>query len=136
MRATRIAHVLSVPKSLTAAMLLVSGLTVGAAAFSPPASAQQRRPSEFQAPREMSEEEIRRAKERSKLDPNLHAYSKGVTDQVTPVPWMAITLMAIVFLIAAPFAIRYYRDTSREIRDRTGPARPPRKAAARPADEG
>lgn len=124
MRNTRIARV------------VMLGLALGSATVSMSAFAQQRRPSEFQAPREMSEDEIRAAKERSKS--NLHAYKKGVTDEVTPVPYLAIGMLVLVFALAAPFALRYYKQTADEINARSGPAvrKPaPRKAAPRPAQD-
>lgn len=101
MRLTRYAYVALVGLSLSSAVAL----------------AQTRRPQEFQAPREMSEEEIAAAKERSKS--NLHSYGKDATAEVSPVPWMAIGLIGLVFLVAAPFALRAYRDTASEIRERT-----------------
>lgn len=124
MRSARLAH------------LLLLGTLLGSAAL-----AQSRKPQEFQAPRQMSEEEIEAAKRRSKLNPDLHDYGKDVTAEVKPIPWMAVGLIGMVFLVALPFALRAYRDTANEIRAANpnvglggggGAPRPPRRPTPRP----
>lgn len=93
--------------------LALLGLALGSAAY-----AQHKKPQEFQPPREMTEEEIAAAKDASKS--NLNRYGNDVTDKVSPVPWMAIGLLVLVFAVATPFALRAYRDTASEIRETGG----------------
>lgn len=121
------------PTQIARLLLLSFALTLSGGVSE--ALAQQRGPREFQAPREISEEEIRAAKEKSKS--NLSGYDKDVTNEVTPVPWMAIGLMVFVFAVATPFALRYYRDTAAELRDRNAPPRTgtPRKRTPADPDE-
>jgi hypothetical protein len=69
---------------------------------------------EFKPPTEMSEEEKARLKAQQ-LGGNINAYGKDIQIKETPVPWAAIGLAGLVFLVATPFALRAYRDTSKEI---------------------
>lgn len=71
---------------------------------------------EFKPPAEMSEEEKAALKEKQ-LRGNINAYSKDIQIKETPVPWAAIGLAGLVFLAATPFALRAYRNTSKEIAD-------------------
>jgi len=65
---------------------------------------------EFKPPTEMTPEELEASKARSRLPVN--AYSKQVTDQVTPIPWKTIGLFSIILVLATPYALRYYRATA------------------------
>ncbi len=72
-------------------------------------------PKPFQPPREMTAEEIEAEKERSKVGSNLIKYGQDVQIKAEPFPWLAAGLFALVFLVVTPFAIRAYKNTSREI---------------------
>lgn len=69
---------------------------------------------EFKPPSEMSEEEKAALKDQQ-LRGNINAYGKDIQVKETPVPWAAIALAGLVFLVATPFAVRAYRSTSKEI---------------------
>jgi hypothetical protein len=71
---------------------------------------------EFQPPSEMSDEE-KAALKAQQLGGNMNAYSKDIQIKETPVPWAAIGLAGLVFLVATPFAVRAYRNTTKEIAD-------------------
>jgi hypothetical protein len=71
---------------------------------------------EFKPPAEMSEEERAKLKAQQ-LGGNINAYGKDVQIKETPVPWAAIGLAGLIFLVATPFAIRAYRSTTKEIVD-------------------
>jgi hypothetical protein len=71
---------------------------------------------EFQAPSEMTDEEKAALKARQ-LGGNINAYNKDIQIKETPVPWKAIGLAGLVFLVATPFAVRAYRNTTKEIAD-------------------
>jgi hypothetical protein len=64
----------------------------------------------------MSEEE-KAALKAQQLGGNINAYGKDIQIKETPVPWAAIGLAGLVFLAATPFALRAYRNTSKEIAD-------------------
>jgi hypothetical protein len=70
----------------------------------------------FQAPAEMTDEE-KAALKAQQLGGNINAYGKDIQIKETPVPWAAIGLAGIVFLVATPFAVRAYRNTTKEIAD-------------------
>ncbi|WP_224249786.1 hypothetical protein [Hyalangium gracile] len=71
---------------------------------------------EFKPPPAMTEEE-RAALKAKQLGGNMNAYGKDIQIKETPVPWAAIGLAGIVFLVATPFALRAYRNTTKEIAD-------------------
>ncbi len=89
-------------------LLLTATLLTGGAALA------TREVKEFQAPREMSEEELEAAKARAR-NGNMSAYARDVQIKPEPTPWMAIGLGVLVLAAATPFALRVYRNTSREI---------------------
>jgi len=70
----------------------------------------------FEPPPEMTEEEKAALKARQ-LGGGLNGYGNDVQIKETPVPWGAIGLAGLVFLVATPFALRAYRNTTREIAD-------------------
>ncbi|MBL8953527.1 MAG: hypothetical protein JNK82_22315 [Myxococcaceae bacterium] len=83
-----------------------------------------KKPTEFQAPQQMSEEDIAAAKARSKNP--LNGFDEKMEEQPTcmpwggpakckPFPWMAVGLAFLSFLVAAPFGLRAFKTTSREI---------------------
>lgn len=82
--------------------LLVSGLAFAG-----------RNPVKEFTPTELTPEQIEAEKAASRS--NLNGYTEGVTEKTTPVPWMAIGVLGIILLGAAPFAIRAYLNTAREI---------------------
>jgi hypothetical protein len=88
-------------------LVLVLALAWGGAVVAQP---QRRQPQEFQTRKELTQEEKDEAKRRA-MGNNLTGYGKDVKVKETPVPWMAIGLVGIVFLVATPFAIRAYRGT-------------------------
>jgi hypothetical protein len=69
---------------------------------------------EFKPPAQMSDEE-KAALKAQQLGGNINAYGKDIQIKETPVPWAAIGLAGLVFLVATPFALRAYRSTSKEI---------------------
>jgi len=77
------------------------------------ASAFAKRPTEFQAPQQMTEEEIAAAKERSKN--KLNGFDEKMEEKPKPFPWMAVSLAGIAFLVTGRFALRAFKQTSREI---------------------
>jgi hypothetical protein len=89
-------------------LLLVLALVAGGTAL-----AQRRQLNEFQSD-SMTQAERDAARARPKY--NINDYGKDVPVETTPIPWMAIGLAGLVLLAATPFALRMYRDTSREIK--------------------
>ncbi len=71
---------------------------------------------EFQPPPEMTAEEEAALKARA-VGGNINAYDKDIQIKETPVPWGSIGLAGLVFLAAVPFAVRAYRNTSRDVAD-------------------
>ncbi|NMO19726.1 hypothetical protein HPC49_40220 [Pyxidicoccus fallax] len=92
-------------------LVLVLALMSGGAAL---AQQPRRQVTEFQAPREMTPEEREAAKQRA-MGNNLNAYGKDIQVKEKPTPWMAIGLAGLVFVAVTPFALRAYRNTSKEI---------------------
>lgn len=100
------------------------------AALLPAAALAARELNEFKPEQEMTPEELEASKARSKTP--VHAYSKGVTDQVTPVPWKTIALFTGILLLVTPYALRYYRATAGEVEPATrrrSPSPSPSRAA-------
>lgn len=91
-------------------LVLVLALTSGGAALAQP----RRQVQDFQAPRELTPEEKEAAKQRA-MGNNLNSYGKDVQVKQRPIPWMAIGLVGIVFAVVTPFALRAYRNTTKEI---------------------
>ncbi len=94
----------------------VTRLVLAAALLSGGAALARREVKDFQAPREQTPEEIEAAKARAR-NGNMAAYGKDVQIKEKPVPWNAIGIAGLVFLVATPFAVRVYRDTTKEIAD-------------------
>ena len=92
--------------------LLVLALLGSAAVF-----AAGKKPGEFQAPNQMTEEELADAKARSKN--KLNGFDEKMEDKPKPFPWMLVGLVAISFIAATPFALRAFRGTSKEIAEST-----------------
>jgi hypothetical protein len=72
-----------------------------------------RPPQEFKAPATMTEEQIAASKAKSKS--NINGYGKDVSQETKPFPWKAAALFGLVFIVAAPFAIRAYLSTAKEL---------------------
>jgi hypothetical protein len=70
----------------------------------------------FEPPPEMTEEE-KAALKAKQLGGGLNGYGNDIQIKETPVPWGAIGLAGLVFAVAAPFAFRAYRNTTKEIAD-------------------
>jgi hypothetical protein len=96
-------------RTLSRLVLLSALLTGGAVLAGRPVQ-------EFQAPAQMSDEE-KAALKAQQLGGNINSYNKDIQIKETPVPWAAIGLAGIVFLVATPFAVRAYRNTTKEIAD-------------------
>jgi len=96
-------------RTLSRLVLLSALLTGGAVLAGRPVQ-------EFQAPAQMTDEE-KAALKAQQLGGNINAYGKDIQIKETPVPWAAIGLAGIVFLVATPFALRAYRNTTKEIAD-------------------
>lgn len=60
-----------------------------------------------------SAEELERAKRGAKY--NMGSWSGDSTAEVAPFPWMAAGLAVIVLIVAAPFALKMYSNTSKDI---------------------
>lgn len=73
-----------------------------------------KRPNEFKAPPELTEEEIAAARDQTKS--KVEEFVETQRDIPEPIPWGAIILSGLAFLVAAPFAIGAYRSTAKELR--------------------
>lgn len=93
--------------SLIRLVLAVSLLSGGAALA-------KREVKDFEAPRQMSAEEIEAAKLRAK-NGNISSYQKDVQIKAEPIPWMAIGLGVLALVVAAPFGVMVYRGTAKEM---------------------
>jgi hypothetical protein len=71
---------------------------------------------DFQPPPQMSDEE-KAALKAQQIGGNMNAYNKDIQIKETPVPWAAIGLAGLVLLVATPFALRAYRNTTKDIAD-------------------
>lgn len=91
-------------KSLLIAVLLL-----------PMASLAQRVPQEFQSAPERTAAQKREDAARAKY--NIGSYRQDVKHEVTPVPWMAISLGGIALFIAGLFAVPYYLKTAKVQRE-------------------
>ena len=92
---------------LARGLLLFIVLLLGTAALA------RRRPKNFVEPRELTEDQLEAAKEKSKWKYN--PWQKDAPQQTAPFPWMEVSLGVIAFAIALPFALRYFRDTADEV---------------------
>lgn len=83
-----------------------------------------RKPHEFVAPREMTQDELEAAKARSKNKIDL--YGRDIPRESKPFPWRAVALMGLTMVVIAPFALRSYLRTANELSGNKsfGPARP------------
>jgi|CXWL01.1.fsa_nt_gi hypothetical protein len=89
--------------------LLFAGLIVASLA------AAQGKVNDFKgAPKQLSESEIAALKEVARKG-NLPNFRETGQEKPQPIPWMAIGLGVIAFIVAIPFAMRSYRDTAREV---------------------
>lgn len=93
-------------RRLSLALLFALPLATGTAAL-----AQQRKPQDFVAPRQMSEEELAASKARMKVD----EYGRHQIPKEDPIPWRAMALLGVVALLTLPFGIKVYRNTSKEL---------------------
>ncbi len=91
-------------------LVLLSALLAGGSALA------GRPVQQFEPPPEMTEEE-KTALKAQQLGGNMNAYNKDIQIKETPVPWAAIGLGGLVLLAAVPFALRAYRNTTKEIAD-------------------
>lgn len=89
-------------------MLLALSLGIAADVY-----AAGKRPGEFQTPNQMSEEELAEAKARSKN--KINGFDEKMEEKPKEFPVMFVGLVGLVFLVATPFALRAYRNTSKEI---------------------
>lgn len=83
---------------------------------------------DFREPAPMTEEQLREAKERGRLQ--IPRYAETMEQKPKPVPWGAIIFFGLCFLVAAPFAVRAYLRTAKEITEND---QSPRAARARRA---
>jgi hypothetical protein len=91
-------------------LVLLSALLAGGSALA------GRPVQQFEPPPEMTEEE-KAALKAQQLGGNMNSYNKDIQIKETPIPWAAITLAGIVLLVATPFGLRAYRNTTKEIAD-------------------
>ena len=88
--------------------LFIAGLLASSVALA------GKKPSEFQ-PNEMTEEDFAAAREAKRG--RLTGYDAGITEEAPKeIPWMFIILAAISVSVAAPFAIRQYVSTAKDIK--------------------
>ncbi|HYO66505.1 MAG TPA: hypothetical protein VEU33_10510 [Archangium sp.] len=92
---------------LVSRLLVVLVLVTGGAAL-----AQRRQLQSFQG-EEMTQEERDAARSRPKY--NINAYGRDIQIKEEPMPWKAIGLGVIAMIVAAPFAWRAYRSTTKEM---------------------
>lgn len=78
------------------------------------AQAWAKRPNEFKAPPELTEQEIAAARDQSKS--KIDEFVETQRDLPEPIPWGAIILSSLAFLAAAPFAVAAYRSTAKQLR--------------------
>ncbi|WP_395803863.1 hypothetical protein [Archangium minus] len=88
-------------------LLVVFVLVTGGAAL-----AQRRQLHDFQG-QEMTQEEREAARSRPKY--NINSYGNDIQIKEEPIPWKALGLACIAFLVTAPFAWRIYKGTTKEI---------------------
>jgi hypothetical protein len=89
-------------------VVLTAALLWGGAALA------KREVKSFEAPRELSQAEIDAAKAKAR-NGNINSFDKDAKLEPEPVPWMAIGLAGLVFVVATPFAVIAFRNTSREM---------------------
>ncbi|MBI3183182.1 MAG: hypothetical protein HYZ28_13680 [Myxococcales bacterium] len=89
---------------------LLAGFVVAATLAGP---ALARKPQQFTEPRRMTEEEIEAAKKKSKSP--VHDFGIELSEPEKRFPWLGVSLGVLCLLIAAPFAVRAYRQASKEI---------------------
>ncbi|RKH03518.1 hypothetical protein D7Y13_33970 [Corallococcus praedator] len=92
-------------------LVLILALVWGGAVVAQP---QRRQPQDFQTRKELTQEEKDAAKARA-MGNNLSGYSKDEKPKEKPMPWRAIGLAGIIFMVCLPFAIRAYRGTVKEM---------------------
>jgi hypothetical protein len=102
-------------RSLLILALLASGVAFAAG----------KKPGEFNAPAQMTEEELAEAKARSKS--HLNGFDEKGSEKPKDPPWMLIGMVAISFIVATPFALRAFRGTSKEISESTAALKPTRR---------
>jgi len=109
-------------RSLLLALALCSGLSFAG-----------RPPKEFNAPDELTPEQIAAQKQQA-LGGNLNGYD-NVEEKVKPVPWMMIGITVILFAIFTPLGMKYFRETADEMAPGGKPVRgAPRKKAVAAAE--
>jgi hypothetical protein len=96
-------------RTLSRLVLLSALLTSGAVLAARPVQT-------FEPPQEMTEEE-KAALKAQQIGGNINSYSKDIQIKETPVPWAAIGLAGLVFLVAIPFGLRAYRNTTKDAAD-------------------
>ena len=64
----------------------------------------------------MTDEE-KAALKAQQLGGNINAYSNDIQIKEEPTPWAAIGLAGLVLIVATPFALRAYRNTTKDIAD-------------------
>ncbi|MBX7114339.1 MAG: hypothetical protein K1X64_08420 [Myxococcaceae bacterium] len=84
-------------------------------------------------PAKLSEADVAALKEKARKG-NVNDYREAGLKEPAPIPWMAIGLGAIAFIVAIPFAMRSYRDTARELANATAFASPRRSASKSAGD--
>lgn len=92
-----------------------------------------KKPIEFTPPSQMTEEELAEAKAASKSKVN--AFDEKQEEKPKDFPWMLAGMVLIAFAVATPFALRAFRDTSKEISGSTEALTAGRRGTAPPADE-
>lgn len=112
--------------------LYLAGLFIGA--FSAPATALARDGGSKPVPlteAEVSALKQEAARRRERGTGAFAEYREPSLEKPEPIPWMAIGMGAIAFLVAAPFAFRAYRDTARELNEATAFASPNRRGSTK-----
>ena len=104
------------PMMLAASLWALSGDAAG------------RKPTEFNAAPEMTEEELAAAKARSKSHLNgfdekmeeMPTCGPFATGKCTPFPWAFVVLTLIAFGVGSVFMVRSFRTTSKELKSQDG----------------
>jgi hypothetical protein len=87
-----------------------------------------RKPQDFQEPAKMTDEEVAAAKARSKG--SMNSYGETQSDKPKEFPIYFAVLVGIAFMVAIPFAVRAYSNTSKEIGGNKALGPPPRRSKA------
>jgi hypothetical protein len=88
---------------------LALGFTLGAPGF----VLADRQPKDYRSNEAMTPEQL--AAQRARSPTGVNSYGQDAPMRPKRFPWMLVGLAGIAFLVALPFAVRAFRETSREL---------------------